>query len=122
MHAGAEPSAAPRAHINHTRRCCDGDAEADQRGSVDQLPGAQGDDAFQRRNLGSCPLVFARCSVRQRYFAGIANIGDVSLHAGLNAALARLGVCTLVASSARHRTLSRRKSATMSVVEFNVAA
>jgi hypothetical protein len=46
----------------------------------------------KRRNLVSLTLVFASCSVRQRYFAGIANIGDVSFHAGLNAALARLGV------------------------------
>jgi hypothetical protein len=31
--------------------------------------------------------------VRQRYFAGIANLGDVSFHASLNAAFARLDAC-----------------------------
>jgi hypothetical protein len=38
-------------------------------------------------------LVFASCLIRQRYIAGIAKIGEVTFHAGLNAALARLGVC-----------------------------
>ena len=36
---------------------------------------------------------FKDAKIFQRYFAGIANIGDVSFHAGLKAALARLGVC-----------------------------
>ena len=34
-------------------------------------------------------LVVASYSVRQRYFAGIAKIGDVELHAAFKAALAR---------------------------------
>ena len=36
-------------------------------------------------------LVVASRSVRHRYFAGIANIGDVSFHARLNAAFAGFG-------------------------------
>ena len=43
-----------------------------------------------RRNLVFDLL--ASCSVHHRYFAGIANLGDVRFHAGLKAALARLGV------------------------------
>ena len=38
-------------------------------------------------------LVVASCCVRHRYFAGIANIGEMSFHAGLNAALARFDAC-----------------------------
>ena len=37
-------------------------------------------------------LVVASCSVRHRYFAGIAKIGDVRLHAGFKPALASLDV------------------------------
>src|SRR6476646_12179280 len=40
-------------------------------------------------------LVFdllASCSVHHRYFAGIANLGDVRFHAGLKGAPASLGV------------------------------
>jgi hypothetical protein len=43
-----------------------------------------------RRNLGLWPLVFASRRVRQRYFAGIAKIGDVRLYAGLKSAPASL--------------------------------
>ena len=35
--------------------------------------------------------LLASCSVHHRYFAGIANFVEVSFHAGLKAALARLG-------------------------------
>jgi hypothetical protein len=45
-----------------------------------------------RQALSSAITCFASCNVRHRYFAGIANIGDVRFHAGLNAALTRLGV------------------------------
>ena len=40
---------------------------------------------FQRRNLGLL-LVFPSGSVRHRFFAGFANIGEVIFHAGLDAA------------------------------------
>ena len=36
--------------------------------------------------------LLASCRVRHRYFAGIANFVDVSFHAGLKAAFARLDV------------------------------
>ena len=39
----------------------------------------------------------------QRYFTGIANIGDVSFYAGLKAALARLGVCAKLFHVSRTR-------------------
>ena len=38
-------------------------------------------------------LVVARCCVRHRYFAGITSIGEMSFHAGLNAAFAGFDVC-----------------------------
>ena len=45
---------------------------------------------------GSWLLVFASCGVRQRYFAGIAEICDVSFYASLNAALASLRACAML--------------------------
>ena len=41
-------------------------------------------------------LVVACRRVRQRYFAGIAEIWDVSFYAGLNAAFASLGACAML--------------------------
>jgi hypothetical protein len=41
-------------------------------------------------------LVFADCGARQRLLAGLANIGEMIFHAGLDPASARLGACAIL--------------------------
>jgi hypothetical protein len=47
-------------------------------------------------SLSQILVVPPGCGTRQRLLAGIANIGDVSFHAGLDAAPAGLGACAVL--------------------------